>query len=336
MACGARSQLDIPRGPGSVGDGGTGSGSACVDEDIATGNDDGVALAVDGDAVFWGTDNGRLYRHDASGNHDVTHEVYADALVLDATYLYARVYGGTFSNAIVRVPRSGGSAELRVINVSSVPFAIRDGLFYFVEGTTSSIVSAPVDTPNARTTIVDGLVATSSFAVDDDNVYVSANGTVVAAKRTLVASQQTPLLLTTTVGVGAVAVFGSTVYVADDVGNVVTSVATTGAQATTCWNDDAPRGVIADSSGLYSFGGEPLYSNGSFSWVVRAPIDACTAGNDFVPSDALDVTHLTCIRASASAIYYTGLRQPGSAAAVVVRDGRQEMQTMKRIATDLE
>jgi hypothetical protein len=65
------------------------------------------ALAVDGEAVFWGTIDGLVRKHDASGNTTLASESDAiTSVAVDATHVYYAIIG-----RIRRVPRGGGVAE---------------------------------------------------------------------------------------------------------------------------------------------------------------------------------------------------------------------------------
>ena len=253
--CAARTGLDVPAGSGEAADGGAGCAACKSDQDIARGGVGATALAADCDAVFWTTADGVLRRHDASGDAVLAHDFYAASLALDAT----NVYG---DGAVVHaVPRSGGSVE----TIAKVPcfwLRLRDETLYCLERPTPndpwSVAAISLAAPSAPPLIVvTGLSAPQGLAVDEENVYVSASSSILEAKRSVPATEQTPTVLATTTYVASldgIAVDDQNVYFLDREPPWVAFSVPKGGGPTTPLLQGAgvdPLALAVDSSGLY-------------------------------------------------------------------------------------
>jgi hypothetical protein len=93
--------------------------SACHDEVIASDPGGAGALAVDGDVVFWGTNDGLVRKREAGVTTTLAAEPAAiSGIAVDATNVYYASIG-----AVRRVPRAGGAATDLVPNAGE-PFAV--------------------------------------------------------------------------------------------------------------------------------------------------------------------------------------------------------------------
>jgi hypothetical protein len=100
-ACGARTEL------AGIVDAGAETSSGCHDEIISSDAKGAGWLALDGSDVFWGTSDGLVRVHDASGNKTLASEGDAiTGLAVDSQYVYYAITG-----LIRRVARAGGPTE---------------------------------------------------------------------------------------------------------------------------------------------------------------------------------------------------------------------------------
>jgi hypothetical protein len=310
LACAARSELDAPTSTSTTASPqGAACVETCVDEDIATGDAGGNAIAVDCDVVFWGTDNGKLFRHDAEGNHELSSDLYVVALTLDATTLYA----ATMDRKLVTIPRAGGDVH-EIGSAGDGPLRIRDGRIYFMDSAMKGISSTALD-GSAVEVLAGGFGSVTDWDIDDQNLYVAADHAVYEVT---LGSANAPAQLTTTEGDGSVAVFGSHLFVADSVARTLVSIPLAGGSATTCWGRfDSAGGVVSDSSGVYWSAG--AFNAGSMGWLLHAPLDPCTTGEAFDWPYAGE--HVSTIATSPTAVYATlhNIDVPKSASSVTVR-----------------
>lgn len=178
-ACGARTELAGTHAANgkdaSAGDGG------CQDEIIATDPDGATALALDGDAVFWGTTDGFVRARDASGTTTTlaSEGQTIDSIAVDATNVYYAITG-----SVKRVSRAGGQVADLAANVGE-PFALAvsdspelaSPAVYYVDygaGIAAGSVSAIAIGSGKTEPIVAGLDTPGGMAVDADYVYVAS------------------------------------------------------------------------------------------------------------------------------------------------------------------
>jgi hypothetical protein len=297
LACGARTELDTPRSTSTTLPDGAVScpPEVCADEDIASGNVGGSAIAVDCDVVFWATDEGKIHRHDASGNHEIADGLYADSLALDSAYVYA----SAIAKEIIAISRTGG--DTHDLGAGTGPLRVHDGRLYFVDAQQRSIQSMALggSTPEL---VVGGFKTITDYDLDDANVVVAADDAVFHAKP---GSSDAPVAIATTTGFAQVALYGSQVYVTDDGTVTLRTIPIAGGDATMCWGaDDSPRAVVVDASGVYDFGGE--FNASSIGWFNHIPL-ACTTGAPFGPE--LESQWVTSMTTSATAVYWTLIYQ---------------------------
>ena len=203
-ACGARSELDAPLSTSLTS---TDGATPCVDEVIASDSIGSQVLAVDGDVVFWASENGKQYRHDASGTTELCSGCDTLSIAVDDTYVY-----GAAGDRVSLVPRAGGAVSY--IDAPGVSAIARrgDALLYL---TATSLVSLfPAAAPTTRTTIAIGLEQPEYFDVDDDNAYVSSRAGI--GRASLRGSSQTPTILATPSSIGPVKAYAGDVYFVDD------------------------------------------------------------------------------------------------------------------------
>ena len=182
-ACGARTGL------GSGGGGSTDAGAdashdandGCRDEIIATDTVGATALAIDGDTVFWGTVDGRVFRHDATGNTLLATDTSAIGSVgFDAGRVYYTVTG--FLRA---VPRLGGATST-IADKMGLPFALvidRGSAFLLDYGQGIAAGRAlRVELDGTVKVLLAGLDVPGGLAVDATNVYVACKLALVDQK----------------------------------------------------------------------------------------------------------------------------------------------------------
>jgi hypothetical protein len=167
-ACGARTELagtKISSDAGAQND--APANTACHDEIVATDAKGATVLALDGDAVFWGTQDGLVRARDGAGV--VTFAKESDAIssiAVDAQYVYYALTG-----SIRRVPRGGGPVS-QVISNAGQPFALtpRGADLYWVDYG-SGIAAGSVHRNDAK--IITELDTPSGLAVDGSRLFVA-------------------------------------------------------------------------------------------------------------------------------------------------------------------
>jgi hypothetical protein len=173
-ACGARTEL---AGTHAVmHDAGPGG---CHDEIVATDPAGATALALDGDVVFWGTNDGLVRVRDAAG---VTTTLASagdviTSVAVDSNYVYYATTGHVRS-----VPRGGGSPSDLGAGVGQ-PFALAlsqspqlggEAVYYLDYGAGFAAGSVGSLRNGQSAEVIHGLDAPSGLAVDDDYVYVAS------------------------------------------------------------------------------------------------------------------------------------------------------------------
>ena len=165
-ACGARTELAGTKSSPPSDAGGVETSWSCYDEIIAKDPQGASALALDGDSIFWGTQDGRVRARDGAGV--VTLATESDAIssvAVDGTYVYYALTG-----SIRRVPRAGG-APTDVISSAGQPFALTPrgaDLFWIDYG--AGIAAGSVH--RNETKIITELDTPSGLAVDGSRVFV--------------------------------------------------------------------------------------------------------------------------------------------------------------------
>lgn len=301
----SRTGLDVPSGSGVGGEDGATACACASDEDIAHGDVGVPSVVADCDAVFWTTADGVLHGRDASGERVLAKSFYSESLALDAT----NVYGG--SSEILAIPRAGGSVTT-VAKIPCVWMRLRDETIYCVTpaNDSSSVVAVSLAAPSSPPMVlVDHLDRPQGLAVDEENVYVSASQSILSAKRSLPASQQTPTVLATTVDVDVVdgvAVDDENVYFLDRrPGYVAFSVPKTGGPTTPLLPSAGmdPIAIAVDASSVYV----SLVIPSSILELDRVPLDG-SGTVTVIDGTSLDSTEIgeeiNAIQATPTALYY--------------------------------
>ena len=267
-ACGGRTGLGS--GGGASSDAGADvavndATGGCEDEILAYDTVGATALAVDGDTVFWGTIDGRVLRHDASGTVTLATETSTiDAMSVDASRVYYGMVG--FLRA---VPRAGGAVTTIADKMGQpVALTVDQGTAFLLDrgaGITAGR-ALRVELDGTVTPLLTGLDVPSGLAVDATNVYVACqlallNATAIDGPPLSVAKTGgAPVVVTTGLKEpSSVAVDASRIYFVDQVdaqttlhgglraidetGGTVTTIATT--------PDVLPLDVTVDPSGAY-------------------------------------------------------------------------------------
>ncbi len=300
LACGGRSELDTPASATTVP-----SNGPCVDEVIASDTIGSQVMAVDGDTLFWVSANGHLFRHDASGNTQLTgDDFYAQSIAVDAT----NVYGASYDGHILAVPRLGGSITTLYDAFAFVLVVRDDTLFYITDDAGGSLVAlSPAAAATSRTTLADDLNQPRYFAVDDTNVYVSAASGIVRASRALSSAQQTAVQLAPTGNVGPVAVYGGTVYFMDNDNasamGPTFSVPAVGGPVTLLSSIALELGtdLAVDSSGVY----QAVNVADDVSSIQLTPLAGSTCSIFFDESEIDASAIVSAVRVTDDAVYFT-------------------------------
>ena len=324
-ACGGRTGLGT--GGGASADAGADGASSdasggCQDEIVAYDTLGATALAVDGDTVFWGTLDGRVLRHDASGTLTLATETSTiNAMSVDASRVYYGLVG--FLRA---VPRAGGAVTTIADKMGQpVALTVDQGTAFLLDrgaGITAGR-ALRVELDGTVTPLLTGLDVPSGLAVDATNVYVACqlalvNATAIDGPLLSVAKTGgAPVVVTTGLKEpSSVAVDASRIYVVDQldaqstlhgglraiekVGGAVSTIATT--------PDVLPLDVTVDSNGAYV----TTYSNAAGGELVVAALDGSTKTSLAATPGVL----YGFVRASPRAVYWTinwsGIRHEGA------------------------
>lgn len=166
-ACGARTEL---AGTAKISDAGVvETASGCHDEIIAQDAKGATVLALDGDAVFWGTLDGLVRARDGAGVVTLATESDAiSSIAADAQYVYYAMTG-----SIRRVARGGGPATQLISNAGQ-PFALTPrgaDLFWVDYG--DGIAAGSVHRNEAK--IIEQLDTPTGLAVDGSRLFVACS-----------------------------------------------------------------------------------------------------------------------------------------------------------------
>ncbi len=314
-ACGARTDLGGKHAVGAGADASAGDGG-CVSEIVATDAKGASALALDGDVVFWGTQDGLVRTRDLGGTTTTLADAGAtvDSIAVDSQYVYYAITG-----AIRRVARTGGSPSDFVTSAGQ-PFALAvssnpslgAGALYWLDygdGIAAGSLHAKGQ-GGAETTLLAGLDTPSGLAVDDDYAYVPAAFADIDGL-----TYQGPLFHVDKVGGGhstlasnlqepsSVVVFDGDLYYVEQVGpngldgGGVRKIAVGGGVPTTVLHSGGGLllDVAADASGVYA-----TATNGGTGSLVQASAGAAPTELASTPNAGYGM-----VRTSATAIYWT-------------------------------
>ena len=313
-ACGARTDLGgkhaAAGSDASTGDGG------CAPEIVSQDSQGASALALDGDVVFWGTQDGLVRTRDLAGTTTTLTDAGTtiDSIAVDAQYVYYATTG-----SIRRVPRAGGSPSDFVTSagqpfalaISSNPSLGASALYWLDYG--SGIAAGSVHAKGqggAEMTLLDGLDTPGGLAVDDDYAYVPAAFADIGGL-----TYQGPLFHVDKVGGGhstlasnlqepsSVVVFDGDLYYVEQVGpngldgGGVRKVPVGGGVPTTALHSGGGLllDVAADASGVYA-----TATNAGTGSLVRASAGATPNELASTPNAVYGM-----VRTSATAIYWT-------------------------------
>lgn len=181
VACGARSTLnddldladDNDGGVGGDASGRDGSNPNCQDEIIAKDPHGAIALAVDGDTVFWSNGDDVLQRHDANGSQIIDKEsLTISSIAADSTRVYF-----TIANELRSVPRGGGAPTTIATGVGYAFGLVIDGSSFYLLDRGTGILDGRVlrvDADGSIHELINYLDIPTGMALDSDFVYVAA------------------------------------------------------------------------------------------------------------------------------------------------------------------
>jgi hypothetical protein len=180
FGCGARSTLldDLDFASESGSDGGTSTDGStnpnCSDEIIASDPNGAIALALDGDTVFWGNADGLLETRDANGSRTLTSEsplTIGSIAVDDADVYY------TIDDKLRSVPRNGGAPTTIATGVGYAFNLLFDGSSFFLLDRGSAVLDGRVlrvDADGSVHELLTNLDLPTGMAMDGDALYVAA------------------------------------------------------------------------------------------------------------------------------------------------------------------
>ncbi len=293
-ACGARTDL------GGATDAASETSTSCHDEVIAADAKGAGWLVLDGDEVFWGTFDGLVRVHDATGNTTLATENEAiTGLAVDAQYVYYAITG-----RIRRVPRHGGAAS-DVFTNAGLPsdIALVGGDVFWMD------YGAGIAAGSVRrngTPIVSMLDTPSGLAVDGNHVFVACalaivnqEGVMGPLLRANLDGSELTTLVENLHESGPVKTFGGRVYYVEQVdststlhGGVRSIDETGGAPKIEIATDDyLPADFTVDSGGVYvTASAQPTHST-----LVRGTVQLAQDAGVFYEA----------VRTNATAVYWT-------------------------------
>jgi hypothetical protein len=320
VACGGRTGL-------AQGNGGSATDAdACTSGILASDPQGATALALDGEAVFWGTPDGLVERRDGSGSAVLATETSSiDAVAVDATRVYY-----TTTGVLHAVPRGGGPSAVVATQLGQ-PFALTldesAGALYLLDSGAGIAAGRVlrVEPGGVVSELLTGLDVPSGLAIDDGSVYVTAHGVLLGGQLTL-----GPLLrIPKTGGLGvalatgihqpsSVAVHGDDVYFVEQLDAQSTEhgglrrVPKAGGDVTPLASTPGvlPLDVFVDASGAYltTFSGTSSQNQGT---LLRIALDGTMTSELAATPGVL----YGFVRASAGAVYWTIDWQAGHPAA---------------------
>jgi hypothetical protein len=309
LACGGRTELrgslTAPIDAAIEADADAAPPPPCATEIVASDPHGATALALDGDVVFWGTEDGLVRTRDVYGTTTTlaTEPNPIRAIAVDASNVYWTELG-----AVKRVARAGGTSKTLVPNAGD-PFALvvtSDSLYWLDDGGGAGSLHASVldGTSTANLGLVD---APGGLALDGTSLYYTAS-----ASAALPQTSEPLVRYDTSSGVstasasnlhdgGTVVAFGGRIYflerdmVAKHGG--VRSVAPLGGLVATELHTDfvLPSDFAVDSSGVYA-----TVLSQATSLLVRADDN-----EEPVELASTDGVTYTAVRTSTTAIYWT-------------------------------
>lgn len=182
--CGGRSDLDRPTNARD-GDPPARDAAACVDEVVARDPLGATVLAIDGEAVFWGTTDGSVRKRERGS---IVTLATAPSAINALAVSGDDVYYATTPAGVMSVSRSGG-APLAVVPKAGIPSEIvaePDAIYYLDYG--SGIAAGRVRRVrknDAPQDLITGLDIPGGIAVDTTHVYVVATLALVNMKASL-------------------------------------------------------------------------------------------------------------------------------------------------------
>jgi hypothetical protein len=319
MACGDRTGLDASGDSRATTDAAAetatqasgDAGTKCRDEIVARDPSGATALAVDGDTVFWGTTDGRVQRHDASGAQVLAQEASSiDSVAFAADTVYYTTRG-----ALRAVPAAGGPAVV-VADQLGQPFALSvdQGVAFLLDRGDGIGAGRALRVEGDGTVIplVVGLDLPTGLAVDASSVYVacgfalSGGGLLDGPLLRVPKTGGPPAVVTSGLKEpSSVAVQDPRVYFIDQVDaqfadrGGIEVVDASGGVATTIAPTPGvlPVDLTVDPSGVYF----TTYSNTTGGALVSAALD----GSHTTPLAKTPGAVYGAVRTSARAIYWT-------------------------------
>jgi hypothetical protein len=181
-ACGARStlsdDLDVVASGSDAGVGGDartdGSNPNCHDEIIASDPNGAIALAVDGDTVFWSNGDGLLQRRDTNGSQILANE--AALTISSIAFDDSRVYY-TIDNEVRAVSRAGGTPTTLATGVGYAFGLVIDGSTLYLLDRGTGILDGRVlrvDADGSVHELINDLDIPTGMAMDADSLYVAS------------------------------------------------------------------------------------------------------------------------------------------------------------------